>query len=457
MQDKEFDSTIKNSLQNLEVPYDASSWDLLEKKMQSRQSAAGYAVTDDVDNVVKKALIGMEVAYNPANWDKMSKKIDNTNVLRQRIMITKFAEAAIFLLLVWNFGSMLFTEKASIFSPKSTNSEQSLSEATPTKSKNRNATTQAQPEQSLGATIAEILNGDITESQLNTLQSNALNIPNNQTSNVILATLTSEVIKSEEDMRNQSTHTSVENTAFLPSLPLENVDYQKNKQVFNTVVLAKHREKKYYVSNYAAATHNRIKTPYDKDSQKPAYEQWTDGYGAGFAIGKKGKKWSVETGLAYNSVTYNPQKNIKITNSLTGIYLKEIDLEVASMPVSVNRKMARVGKSTFYAKAGVTAHAVTQASYRYQTIQLPPTTPNPGGPDNPNFLPTQGKGIFEGGSISNNAWVTADAGIRIERPINRQMSIFIEPMYSSVIAGKTGPKNDKIAGLALNAGVTSRL
>jgi hypothetical protein len=456
MQDKIFDSTIKDSLQNLEVPYDASSWDLLEKKMQARQSAAGYAVTDDVDNVVKKALIGMEVAYNPANWEKMSKKIDNTNVLRQRIMITKFAEAAIFLLLVWNFGSMLFTEKASIFSPKSPNTTEVLSEARPSKGKNLTSAP-IQQEQALGATIAEILDGNVNDALIGALQSNTANAQNKEVSNVILAALPSNATTEEEAISNQSARKVLENAAFLPNLPLQNVENQRSNLSFNTVVLAKHREKKYYVSNYAAATHNRIQTPYDKESQKPAYEQWTDGYGAGFAVGKKGKKWGVETGLAYNSVTYSPQKNIKVTNGLSGVYLKEMDLDVASLPVSVNRKMAKIGKSTLYVKAGVTGHAVTQASYRYETVKLPPTTPIPGDPDNRNFTPTKGKGVFEGGSIQNNAWVTADAGIRIERPINRQMSIFIEPMYSGVIAGKTGPKNDRIAGLALNAGVTSRL
>jgi hypothetical protein len=469
MQDKEFDSTIKKSLQNLEVPFDAASWDLLEQKMQSRKTATGYAVTDDVDNVVQKALLNMEVAYDPKHWDKMSKKLDNSNVLRQRIMITKFAEAAIFLLLVWNFGSVLFTEKESLFKPKPLPAEQDISDATP-RSNNKHSV--ASVEKTLSTTLVDLMTGNVSleAALLNTLAVNTANTPEKteisaQNSNTILAALPSTLVDNtteEQTIRNQSARTVFGTYAFLPSLPIENVNYERNNDAFKTVVIEKHREKKYYVSNYASATRNRIRTPYDQESQKPAYEQWNDGYGAGIAFGKKSKKWGIETGLAYNSVTYSPRKNIKIVRGNTtigyaGTYLKEMDLDLVSIPVSANRKIVRIGKSTLSAKIGITAHAVTQSAYRYETVQLPPATPTSGGPDQQYYLPTTGKGVLEGGSFKKNAWVTTNAGLRLERPINCNTSVFIEPMYSSVLAGKTGPKNDKIAGLALNAGVTSRL
>jgi hypothetical protein len=468
MQDKDFDSTIKNSLQNFEVPFDAASWDLLEQKMQSRKSAAGYAVTDDVDNVVKKALLGMEVAYDPANWEKMSKKIDNSHILRQRIYITKFAEAAIFLLLVWNFGSMLFTEKAKLFTPNAQSIDQTISEVkNPRVNKTPAFANQNAP--AISTAITEMMAGNISiqEVLLSSLEgiapTNTDLAGNTNEANVLLASLTTENTTSQSQLeaQNHAVRSVFGTYAFLQNLPLENVEIQRSNLAFNTVVLKKHREKKYYASNYAAVTRNRISTPYNQEGDKPAYEQWTTGYGAGIAIGKKGKKWSAETGIAYNSVTYNPQKNIKISSNngshgIKGTYLKEMDLDIVSVPVSANRRVARVGKSTLSAKIGATAHAITQSAFRYETVSLPPTTPVPGNGTN-TFTTTQGNGVFEGGKLKNNAWASVEAGLRLERPINRQTSVFIEPTYSSVIAGKIGPTNDKIAGLVLNAGVISRL
>ncbi|MDB4516547.1 hypothetical protein N9089_03005 [Crocinitomicaceae bacterium] len=67
-----FENSLKENLENFELPYDASAW----ASMQSKLDATAAAGSNGFDKQVKESLSSNEYPYNPAAWTAMSKKLD---------------------------------------------------------------------------------------------------------------------------------------------------------------------------------------------------------------------------------------------------------------------------------------------------------------------------------------------------------------------------------------------
>ena len=53
-------------------------------------------------------------------------------------------------------------------------------------------------------------------------------------------------------------------------------------------------------------------------------------------------------------------------------------------------------------------------------------------------------GVFEGGNLIDNTYITANLGLGIERRFNSRMSIFVGSTYQHQITKGLGPQSDKI-------------
>ena len=67
--DNQFDQFIKGSLEDLQAPYDSSTWDALEHKLDQ-------AMAPDIDSVARLAMVDLAVPYNPASWNALEQKMD---------------------------------------------------------------------------------------------------------------------------------------------------------------------------------------------------------------------------------------------------------------------------------------------------------------------------------------------------------------------------------------------
>lgn len=448
------DQVVRVGLTNLEVPFDEATWASLADKLEAVENPPAVA---DVDKIVAKNLQNIEPQFEPEHWQAMSKKLDEVAARRRRMLFVKLAEAAIFLLLVWNLADVLPGGEripGYIFSEK-----KAIAEVTPT---SRSVEQQPTFIEKIAAAAENVLpNFSENEKQVQP-SGNLKEVENLAQAN--FAGVEDSILKTLEN--SNGVHLPLRpqvNFAALEPLPtdIQLADFQKDKTPnLQKLTIQKGKTRQYYVSNFASVGRRKIQTPYDAAFAKAGYSQRTYSYGGGVAVGKRGKKWGAETGIAYTSMRYQPQKTIEITggNALDGyegIYLGEVDLDVVSVPMNVNRRLAKIGRAEVRASIGATANFAAQTAHRYRETTIPATSGNNFPSRTTGHEP--GRGIFEGGKFSENTWLTADAGLRVEMPLGGRAAVFSEANFSKTLAGNVAPKNDRINGMNFSAGVLARL
>ena len=120
----QFDRFIRESLEDLQAPYDPTSWDQLEQRMDleaideaARAAVGNLAVPYDpatwdrmemrldqelvteVDGAARDAVSNLSVPYNPATWQILSDRLDRIDY-RRKLIALKVVEAALILLAI---------------------------------------------------------------------------------------------------------------------------------------------------------------------------------------------------------------------------------------------------------------------------------------------------------------------------------------------------------------------
>lgn len=460
MEDNRFDNQMKSALERIEPPFDPSTWDALARKMDALQNPVPV---DAVDKAVARGLQHLEPAFQPAHWDKLAGQMQTIADRRRRIIASKVAEAVLFALLAWNFGGLLFGEKPSLpIAPAKPKYDGPVAE---NQSPRRARTNVAPGSSEADGFVANTLTNNDLTTQANFVFENGAAAPG-QFPGDATAVFASEILNANgQILINVAAALAQASAGFapfamLPRTPMNLVENAAAQQPqFAAFTIHKKSEKQYYVSNYASVARNHVRTPYDQDFQKSGYAQWSNGYGGGLAVGTRRGKWGAEAGIVYASKKYAPRTTIAITGGnpvagYQGIALSEVDLDVLAVPVQVNRQIARAGRTSVRARAGATANFAVQSAYRYREIEVPGTSGGTG--INP-LAKQVGRGVFEGGQVGKNAWLTADAGLRIEHRVNQVVTAFVEPVYSLAVAGRVGPKRAQFGGATVNAGVMASL
>ncbi|MEO6759616.1 MAG: hypothetical protein ABIO24_09195, partial [Saprospiraceae bacterium] len=189
----------------------------------------------------------------------------------------------------------------------------------------------------------------------------------------------------------------------------------------------------------------------------------TSGYGGGLLVGYRPGKWGVEAGLAFSQKQYTPHKQVEIyggslNQGYYGSYADRVDADIVSVPVKVTRRVARFGKTSVHAEAGMTASVAIDKTYRYKKTYYPGTQPSGQPTLTKPTLRQDGQGVLEGGQFADNGYVTADLGFRIEHSVGKRLVAFVEPTYQFNVSGQgIGPKPAKINTIGIHAGVMASL
>lgn len=455
MEDKFFDNQMKSALERIEPPFDPSTWDALARKMDALQNPVPV---DDVDKAVARGLQHLEPAFQPAHWDKLAGQMQTIADRRRRIITSKLAEAALLALLAWNFGGLLLGEKPTApAAPAKPKYEGPVAE----NQSPRRTRTNVAPGVSAENFEANLLTNNDLEGQPTFVFENGTVLSLGDAAAVFASDNSNtdgQVLTNDAAALTQA-RAGYASFAMLPGTSAQLLENAARQPQFAAFTLQKKSEKQYYVSNYASVARNHVRTPYDQEFQKSGYAQWTNGYGGGLAVGTRRGKWGAEAGIVYASKKYTPRTTIAITggNPTTGyrgVALSEVDLDVVAVPVQVNRQIARAGRTSMRASVGATANFAAQSAYRYREVEVPGTSGGTG--VNP-AAKQLGRGVFEGGQVDKNTWLTADAGLRIEHRVNQLVTAFVEPVYSFAVAGRVGPKRAQFSSATLNAGVMASL
>lgn len=132
-----FENSLKQSLENLELPYDASAWNAMQAKLNANASAS----SNGMESQIKEQLNSIEYPYNAAAWTALNARLDGKNSGGSK---GKWFVAAGILALVSVGSYFLFTDSDNSESPsKKAETNQaagSNAQVSPTAEKQANST-----------------------------------------------------------------------------------------------------------------------------------------------------------------------------------------------------------------------------------------------------------------------------------------------------------------------------
>jgi hypothetical protein len=461
LEEGKFDSKLKGALEHLQVPYDASSWDRLEQRLS--QLPGAEPKDPAMDQHFRTVLQGLEANYNAAHWDMMAARIVQEQRLRRRIWITKFAEAAIFLLLVANLDGLLGgIQQDSNGNRQNLGTGVPVAEAGLKKHSSKTGITQggtkenSLPQETSGfwAPIDQSSTGGQNNETVSQSDLNAVALVPSVFND---GTVTSGSVS----MPTLPLNTDAAALSVLDPLPLLQQNAISETFAFVGLPVGVHQKvakhSNFYAMAFLGANQNQIHNGNDMRKK--------NGSEAGLALGFRGNKWGVEAGIAYSKKTFQPKRKIEInagnvTSGYYGTYVNQVNADVVSIPVHVTRKVGKMGRTVIHAIAGSTANFAVRKSFDYKTVYYPSLSQS-SDPNNPGNKPTAQKdsrGVFQHGTVSENFYASVDAGIRVEHSFKKNFSVFLEPMMQTTFTKNgIGPDASKINTFSVRAGVIAAL
>lgn len=455
---KNFDKQIKSTLENIEAPFDSASWQSLEHRLNKVFSEEQPSPVEPVDLVVKRSLERIEAPYRAADWSLLNNLL-NQKALVRRIRLSKLAEAAIFLLLLINIEGFLggFKEVLKPSAPAAPKSSLPMAKVQRHK---KSGQANAAAAFNAGETGISGLAERVVALMVSPFEA-ASDVPGAVEGNDQNPTAQNGANASVLDASNFYNTTGI--VAFHKIAPLPQSKIQdfawKNfyEPIPGIIIPAPHKANGMYAASFAT---------YDKNKfHSTGFDARESGYGGGIAVGYRKGKWGVESGIAYSHKNFTPQKDIEIyagspVNGFLGAYVTDVEADLFNIPVKITRRLARFGRTTAHATAGVSASIATEKRFVSKSVYYPPVSPDPSqNPPNTNQFPIPGNndGLLEGGSLRSNAYASADVGLRVERSLGKRYVAFFEPSYHHALGGGFGPKKERINTFSFQAGVMAAL
>lgn len=450
MDDKTFDHSLKAVLDNLEPAYDPASWTALQARMDASLVEEHPAAVDAVDKAVFHTLERLEVPYQAAHWQLFATKMQVQTIRIRRLRFAKLAECTLLLLFLWNFPA--FFETNGIESPK-----KPVFPADVPIAQAGSASTSASL--SLTANGAQPIGSSIYAAAVSsTLVANP-NIPFVASSDYRNANSVLDIL-ADLTAIGANAKPMIASVDLIPSDVLAGFAVPE-RQFLMPIVPVKQANQPgpFYLAASASWDQNKVLV---HGTRRNSY-----GYGGAIAAGYRPDKWGLEVGLGYVQKAYTPKREVEIysgniANGYYGSTLTDVHADIVAVPVKVTRQIARFGKTTAHATAGLTANFASQKTYDYGTVYYAPDVLPPNFLPDPNQTPQlrqSGRGILEKGKLHDNFYASLDAGIRIEHPIaGKRYTAFIEPAYRQSLSGKgIGPKREPINTFSIQAGVVAFL
>lgn len=448
MKEKDFDTRLKNALQGLEAPYDPGSWDMLAGRLDAPFTEESPAAVDPVDKAVYHTLQQLEAPYQSRHWHMLAARLADIRRTRARLWASKAAELVILLLLLLNLRGF-WSEKAA---PPATRPKPSgpVAEA-------------VDPNYAPASRPSSPASASPWSAALPALPTTAAwsGLPDADAMHTPLALPAATGVDMLAAASAPALTASIGPFAALAAglLPFawsaDEPLLPASARVATTA--QKPVRSRFYFASYTGLDRNQVQT--DELLRR------SGGFHTGFALGYRPGIWGIEAGVAYSHKQYAPKKRVEIyagnvTNGYFGTYLAEIDADVVSVPVKVTRRVAKAGNTSLHAVAGATANFAAQKTYRYQTVQFPGATP-PNQAQSSGAQPQlrqTGRGVLENGKLAENAFFTADLGLRIEQPLGGRWTVFVEPAYRQALSSNDlGPHPSRISTFSVQAGVVAGL
>jgi len=195
----------------------------------------------------------------------------------------------------------------------------------------------------------------------------------------------------------------------------------------------------------------------------PPMRRYAGGFHLGFLLSEGTGRLETGFGMLYARKDYDAPNVTFVMGSLREGYtterLKRIALNLLQIPIFTRLRLVQNDKWRVYATAGGTAHLTLTADY--SIVHPGFYRPSPGKTTTAaSFDQNLEEGLLQGGLLADNAFLTLDAGLGVERTLTPQSSLFLQPGYRYFfghLSRGVGPYNDRISSLTLQTGMRINL
>ncbi len=502
------DRLVKEKLENLSVPYDAGAWQLMEQKLDEEAMAdaeAGTPAADarNIDEAVFEKLHRYEAPYQPAHWKRMESLIEGAFAWPRRVLRYKLTELALMLLLfllLWQYAPDNFPILSS---------PQAMKEALPTATdtagttattedhdttpasgqrKNRDIKGGGGAAQKSAAAAGET-GGKGRKGQAGNIQGAAKGLmpisagtadkrQAGPLSNALLPTSAGPLASKKYSLPEEWQAPSADFSFVSPFGPLQpsspGLLAYENYRSFEEPTIERIKEGvTFRVGMFGSGEYNHIIVPQSQEKKlEERLDRFAIGYGGGLSLGMEFGRWELETGAIYASRQY-PVGLLYLQGSVGGGFkgdlLERSQLNILNVPLHIRYNFLQHRQWRAYALAGASVQAVFLASHytvedpSYFYLPPSPSPPAPGMGQEETAIDRvrqEGLGWFEGGTFEENAYLTGNVGIGVERYISPRWSIFTQPtfQYSLQYFGiGLGANSDRVNSLTFLVGAKVRL
>jgi hypothetical protein len=491
MENNDFDKQIREKLQNLEAKYRPGDWELMEQKINGAEVDANPEFEDVLlDGIAYGSLENFKADYEPSHWNLMEQKLDDAYSIRRKLYRYKVAEVSLMLLAIFTVIQFLPFKKHNTSSELAglenlAITDLSIANAISENEKSNQQTTKSSfsdVESENLTNTSETSNSDVdipsaaeknnTQIALSSKSGIGLVInhepsDNNLEVNIPNIEEANHFIKKNIDLsianrfafsdRNNVPQVSILqpiNSYKLEKISSDNASDLPENLAYNTIsssILVS-------IGMLGGADADYITTPYDDQYHQNEIGQFSVGYSGGFTLGIKYHKWELETGAIYAAKYYESRNILEVNGSFEdGGYVQQglsgVQLDIVKVPLQLRYNFMSHSKWNIYAHSGASFNMAVETLFEYTSENVGNSSTNAivGRSANPHQTPSY-DGVFEGGNLIDNTFITANLGLGIERHFNSRMSIFLGSTYQHQITKGLGPQSDKINSLSIMTG-----
>lgn len=490
MQGNNWDKIIEDKLKNLEIPYEAGTWDALEKRMNNAVKA-----TEKFDNAMRKRLSDIELNYQPMYWEMLAQRLEEEASLRNHLIRYKASEVLLIFLLLLTFVQLFPTRQPiDIDTTNSIPEIESIASVTNTYDQNttNNSTPLINPNHLTNDNlINQIPPGTEVATQKNKIANSLLPIEKQDIKELLpLSANTSQddviLVDFNAVNLNYSDIEAIESGELaLLATPKKDIPVD---------LVLKKKAKTLQIGMFASSNIDHIQTPYEEFFDLKPTSRFNLGYGGGVSLTWNKGRMAWETALVYTHKEYTPANRAalytNIANGLNVEALKDIELDIVQIPVQLNyyvNPVASSNKWKFYVSGGASLNLAVDADYyvgkipatslsirngnvlddqfefdKWQRSKFNKDASTSNADPESDILRDKGisKGLFDkegNNSLKENTYFTISGGIGIEYILNDRHVIYGQPTYRKYLnfskEGGVGPDNDRINSIELIIGV----
>lgn len=477
---RSFDDVVLGKLNGLEVPFMTGDWSRMEKMIEAEEAAEKLENEALIDNAIGERLENFSVAYQPHHWQIMASRLEEEFYFRYHLIRCKAAEVGLMLLLlltivhftpVINEDNRLEGKEPALqmqpagspiektTSPKAQNQPKNVPIAAADLLPSRSIQTQTstrpsdEPSSRFDSTTETSFNAGLNSGHL---ENNSNTLPSAPLAAILAqkppTTLFEEMVEKKFAQNTLPTpgkndDGDISDASLIASLDAQPIQSNFAWETLELPPILFHKEPKLRFSIFTTTDFAYVITPPNKysvfDTLVTTGRDTTlaSGYGGGILVSWKKDKWEIQTGGVYSFKRYIPNTPVFLFETVS-YYIREefngVQLDILQIPLNASYHFKNQGKWRMYGNIGASANLIASSVYEIKTDKTPSFSKFAMMPI-PNELPADNKsireekefpdGLFDGGSLQDNFYLTANIGVGVERFVSPHWSVFLQPNY----------------------------